>query len=303
METSNKDLNPTPQPTIDTNQSLGQLFKTTRQQKGLSVDDVVAQTFILKRHIEALEDNNYEALPQPTFTKGFASTYGRFLGLDNQQINQLFDAQYPNHLKQKHDVINASPLQQPMGTLSRETRSGIKINPFIIIGIVLALGLAIFIFNTVTKAHTDNQTPPPATGVQDISPQEQVTGASLNNAGSAITTPATNASIASGLPQTGTAVTGVSSSPTSANLASVAVVSNSTIELWVKDDTTISITDATGKALLQGKQARGGYSLSGSAPFNVSIDNVSNVSLDLNKQPIKLSQYAQNNQASFSLNP
>lgn len=297
MEHSNNSDNSTSTntPTYDTTQPLGQRFRHAREKMGISLDEAAQRTFILKRHLEALENDQYDLLPQPTFARGFAVNYGKFLGLDSQLVTQSFDAQYPTHLKQQHEDVRHTPLQ-PMGTLQRDARSGIKINPFIIIGILLALGLAFFIFSTVNKAHNDTQNPDITATIQDMNSQERATGADLNNVGSAIpsTVPA------SGLPATGAVITGTSVGSTA---VSTAMAGASTIDLWVQKPTSLTITDATGQTLITGEQPRGAKTLSGKPPFNIRIENVSNVSLDLNKQPIKLSDYAQNNQANFTLNP
>lgn len=81
MENSNNtDNQQNSTPVHDTTQLLGQRFKQAREKKGLSIDDVAAKTFILKSHLRALEANDFDALPQPTFARGFATTYGRFFG-------------------------------------------------------------------------------------------------------------------------------------------------------------------------------------------------------------------------------
>lgn len=297
-----------PTPTYDTHQPLGERLRQAREKKGLSIDQAAEQTFIMKRHIEALEQNNYEQLPQPTFARGFAVNYGRFLGLDATMVGQSFDAQYPSQLKQQHETVRHAP--QPIGTLQRDGGANIKINWFIIGSILAALVLAFYIFSTVNKAHNDSEATPVTTSVQGINNQEQATGADLNNAGSAIPTTTLPAS---GLPATGSAITGVAidTASTATSLpASVAVgsvnttpaVGSSTLSLWVQKPTTLSITDANGQVLVNGELPRGAKDVSGKAPFKISIQDVSSVSLDYNKQPIKLSDYAQNNQANFTLN-
>lgn len=296
MENSNK---PTPQtntaPTYDMSKPLGQRFREAREQQGLSLEQAAEKTFILKRHLEALESNNYELLPQPTFARGFATNYGRFLGLDSQLVARSFDEQYPNQLRQHHETNIRAPLQ-PMGTLHRDVRPGIKINPLIVLGMLVALGLAFFIFNTVNKAHNET-TEATTTGVQGIDTQEQATGASLNNAGSAIVAPVVPAS---GLPATGAAI---GTPPANGVALGTVVPATSTLDVLVQKPTTLTITDAAGQVLIDGEQPAGTRSLNGQPPFTISIDNVSNVSMDLNKQPIKLTDYAQNNKANFTLNP
>lgn len=274
--------NPKPNtpPTVDTSHPLGQRLKQMREKKNLSLDKVAEETNILKRHLIALENGDFEALPQTTFARGFAISYGKFLGIDPQIIAQSFDVQYPSNLRQKHENFEQNAPLQPMGTLQRDSRHGIKINWFIIIGVITALCLAIFIFRTVTKAHNENK---PQEVVQEVTPQEQITGASLSNTGSAVHLPASSPTP---IPATNHQTQG----------------QNANLDVWVQAPAVVSIVDATGKVLLQGNQTRGGHHLSGQLPFNVQIESANNVSMNLNKQPIKIRDYTQaDNKANFTL--
>lgn len=287
--------------------NLGQALRKAREKQGISLDDAAKELFILKRHLQALETEDFESLPQVTFARGFAINYAKLLGLDPNEISQSFDSAYPEHLKPKRVSDIRSPLK-PMGTLQREARTGLKINPILIIGLVVVLGLGIVIFKTVSKAHLDNKESEQMTQIDGISPYEQQAGASLTNTGSAIVPQnqetSTNNTKATTDNSTGTSIVPTTSTETPApTTTETAQSSTAILEFWVKDTTNVSVVDASGKALLQGEQTRGGYKVSGQPPFNVSIDKVNNVSLDLNKQPIKLSQYAQDNQANFSLKP
>lgn len=310
MENSNPTNSSHNTPTYDLSEPLGQRFRHAREKKGLSIEQAAEKIFILKRHLQALEADDFEQLPQPTFARGFASSYGRFLGLDNDMVLQSFDKQYPSHLKQKHESMPNAPLQ-PMGTLQRDGRSGIKINLWMIIGIIVALGIMGYLLKTINNAHNETNQLPTETSIQGINNQEQATGADLNNAGSAIPT----TDVASSLPATGSAITGVAVdntnaqgstvlNPTTLNIASApsaGVAGQGELAFWVQKPATVTVTDANGQVLLTGEQARGAKNLVGKPPFKISIDNVSAVSLDYNKQPIKLSDYAQNNQANFTL--
>lgn len=289
--------NATTPTTVDTSHPLGQRLKQMREKKNLSLDEVAEQTHILKRHLIALENGDFESLPQTTFARGFAVNYGRFLGLDQQIVIQSFDAQYPTSLRQKHENFEQNAPLQPMGTLQRDSRHGIKINWFIVIGAMVALGLAIFIFKTVTKAHNNNQ---PQEIIQEVTPQEQITGASLSNAGSTINLPNSN-----NLPNSGssTIVQTTVAQPQSIQTNTTPQQGQlSTLDVWIQAPAKVNIVDATGKVLLQGDQSRGGHHLAGQLPFNVQIENANNVSMNLNKKPIKVREYTQaNNQANFTL--
>ncbi|WP_410471847.1 helix-turn-helix domain-containing protein [Faucicola mancuniensis] len=284
---SNPTTNPKNAPTVDTSHPLGQRLKQAREKKNLSLEDVASQTNILKRHLVALEEGDYESLPQPTFARGFAVNYGRFLGIDSQVINQSFDAQYPANLRQKYEDFKQNAPLQPMGTLQRDSYGGLKINWFVVIGAIVALVVAILVYRTIKNAHHENQ---PQQTIQEVTPQEQTTGASLSNTGSAINMQAPAS--------TPIATANSASTPMSTGIATAG---SSTLDIWIQANATINITDATGKVIMQGDYTRGGHQLTGQAPFNVQIDKVNNVSIDFNKQPMNIKQYAQNNQANFTL--
>lgn len=54
---------------------------------------------------------------------------------------------------------------------------------------------------------------------------------------------------------------------------------------------------------MSGAQSRGGYKLSGKPPFQIQINDVDKVDLNLNQEAVSLSKFATNNKASFTLAP
>jgi cytoskeleton protein RodZ len=66
--------------------SAGQRLRAAREEKGLSLEDVAAQTRIPRRHLESLESGDWERLPAPTYTTGFAKSYATVVGLDRSEI-------------------------------------------------------------------------------------------------------------------------------------------------------------------------------------------------------------------------
>ncbi len=71
----------------------GTILKETREKKGLSIEDVSRATRILREYIEALESDDYPALPSETHTKGFIRKYARFLGIDPEELVSLYERQ------------------------------------------------------------------------------------------------------------------------------------------------------------------------------------------------------------------
>jgi len=61
-------------------------LRGAREIKGLSLEQVAAETRIPQRHLVALESGDYAKLPGRTYAIGFARTYAKTLGLDQEHL-------------------------------------------------------------------------------------------------------------------------------------------------------------------------------------------------------------------------
>ncbi len=68
--------------------SVGDQLRLGREAKGLTLDDVAAQTRIPIRHLRSIEDSRWEDLPAVTYTVGFARNYANAVGLDGAAIGR-----------------------------------------------------------------------------------------------------------------------------------------------------------------------------------------------------------------------
>lgn len=66
--------------------TVGERLKAAREEKGLSLEDIAAQTRIPRRHLESIENAEWDKLPAPTYTVGFAKSYAGSVGLDRTEI-------------------------------------------------------------------------------------------------------------------------------------------------------------------------------------------------------------------------
>ena len=66
--------------------SVGERLRAAREEKGLSLEDIAAQTRIPRRHLESIENADWEKLPAPTYTIGFARSYASSVGLDRADV-------------------------------------------------------------------------------------------------------------------------------------------------------------------------------------------------------------------------
>jgi transcriptional regulator with XRE-family HTH domain len=61
---------------------IGSGLREARERLGLTLDEAAAATRIQARHLQALEEERFEQLPEPVYVRGFLREYAGFLGLD-----------------------------------------------------------------------------------------------------------------------------------------------------------------------------------------------------------------------------
>ena len=66
--------------------TAGERLRAAREEKKLSLEDIAAQTRIPQRHLESIETAEWDKLPAPTYTIGFAKSYASAVGLDRTEI-------------------------------------------------------------------------------------------------------------------------------------------------------------------------------------------------------------------------
>ena len=79
---------PAEQPAVPlaTRLSVGSMLKAERVRQGLAVSDVAHRLKYAPRQIEAIESDNFSALPGVTFARGFVRGYAKLLGIDGNPL-------------------------------------------------------------------------------------------------------------------------------------------------------------------------------------------------------------------------
>ena len=73
--------------------SVGEQLRKAREKMKLSLEDVASQTRIPRRHLESVEAGQWDQLPAPTYTIGFAKSYASAVGLDRIAIGDQLRAE------------------------------------------------------------------------------------------------------------------------------------------------------------------------------------------------------------------
>jgi len=69
---------------------LGDWLRQRREELGISLEQAEEETRIRLRSLEALENEDFDALPDPVVGRGFLRNYASFLGLDPQEATERF---------------------------------------------------------------------------------------------------------------------------------------------------------------------------------------------------------------------
>ncbi|MEJ1931333.1 RodZ family helix-turn-helix domain-containing protein [Nostoc sp. NIES-2111] len=93
---------------------LGAQLWTSRQEKGLSLEEMVAMTKIPKRLLQAIEEGNINDLPEPIYIQGLIRQFADALGFNGVE----FSSQFP--------VVSVQKKLQPVG----ESKSIRLLRPF-----------------------------------------------------------------------------------------------------------------------------------------------------------------------------
>jgi len=89
---------------------IGSSLRETRQRKQLEIAQAEQATKIRAKYLRALEDEQFELLPSPTYVKGFLRSYAEYLGLDGQLYVDEYNSRY---------VIGEDGADSPFGAARR----------------------------------------------------------------------------------------------------------------------------------------------------------------------------------------
>src|SRR4249919_672487 len=131
---------------------VGEQLRAAREAKGLSLEDLAAQTRIPQRHLASIETGDWENLPAPTYTIGFAKSYAGAVGLDRVEIGSQLREEMGGQrfASTSNDVFEAA---DPARTMPKS----------LVIGAILAVIVLIVLMSWLNRRSLDQTEPPVAT--------------------------------------------------------------------------------------------------------------------------------------------
>ena len=73
---------------------IGNTLREARLRRGLDISDCESSTKIRAKYLRALEEEQFEVLPGPTYVKGFLKTYADHLELDGRLVLDEYESRY-----------------------------------------------------------------------------------------------------------------------------------------------------------------------------------------------------------------
>lgn len=157
---------------------IGATLRTAREQRGISIDTAAEATKIRSSYLVALEEEDFERLPGPTYARGFLRSYSEFLDLDAQLLIDEFSERFSSAPWEVDDDV-----MFPRRRSARATRQASRQSGIVIVAIVGIVAIAILIVIAATYPAL-RATPLPATAGTNV---VTVTEAAVNPVATAIT--------------------------------------------------------------------------------------------------------------------
>ncbi len=116
---------------------IGETLRETRMRRRIDMTEVEAATKIRAKYLRALENEEWDLLPGPTFVKTFLRTYAEYLDLDPRLLVEEYRQRYERPTTQ-----DLTPFGPGMGSQRRRRRRRRPIGPILVVllGVAALLG-------------------------------------------------------------------------------------------------------------------------------------------------------------------
>ncbi len=267
--------------------TAGGLLRKARQAQGLHIGALAASIKVTQRKLELLESDQFDQLPDATFTRALAQTVCRTLKVDAAPVLALLPPALSHRLEQVSEGLNTPFADRPGRLVPREWAS--VATPALWLAALLVLSTAVVYFLPAGWSLVPK--------LADAKPSVSVPAA----------TPATPAPVPASVANTAVPPQAAASEPAAALpfVASEPVPDAAAarlVEVRATASSWIEITDASGQAVLSRLLQPGeAVPIDGALPMKVRIGNASGTQLSFRGQPVALAPFTRDNIARLEL--
>ena len=273
--------------------TAGGLLRQARQAQGLHIAALAAAIKVVPRKLELLESDQFDQLPDATFTRALAQTVCRTLKIDAAPILALLPPPKGHRLEQVAEGLN-TPFHERPGRLVPKDWASVASPVFWIAGLIIVATVAVYAVpahwlqfatsSALTRAR-------PAETVSTTVPTVVAVPAAANPPASAA--PAAIEPVA--------APAQIASEPTVPDAVTAAAASGvlqfrTTAESWIE------VTDARGQSLIaRVLQSGESIGLDGALPMKIKVGNARGTQVIFKGQPLELAASTRDNVARLEL--
>ena len=76
---------------------IGNTLREARLRRGLDILDCEAETKIRAKYLRAMEEEQFDLMPSPTYVRGFLRAYADFLDLDGRLVLDEYESRFGDY--------------------------------------------------------------------------------------------------------------------------------------------------------------------------------------------------------------
>jgi cytoskeleton protein RodZ len=121
---------------------IGSTLREARVRRNLTLQQIEEDTKIRVKYVQAMENEDFDIMPGPTYVKGFLRTYSEYLGLDPEVIIGEYRSREPRSGSKVHEEPfgGVSTLGRPHSHRGRNTIVFIAVICLLVLGVIWVLG-------------------------------------------------------------------------------------------------------------------------------------------------------------------
>ena len=150
---------------------IGASLRDARMRARIDVSEIEAQTKIRAKYLRALENEEWDLLPGPTYVKSFLRTYAEALDLDAKLLVDEYKLRH-----ERLSDVELQPINAAAPGRERRRRQAPILPPWFFIAVVfMGLVFALYLLGTTGEDSPEQATqpPPPAVSTQRAAPPEE----------------------------------------------------------------------------------------------------------------------------------
>jgi cytoskeleton protein RodZ len=158
---------------------IGASLREARMRQRIDISEVEVETKIRAKYLRALENEEWDLLPGPTYVKSFLRTYAEALGLDGRLLVEEYKLRH-----ERLSDVELQPISPRSAQTARRRRAGGGVPRWLVVSALLAgLVTALYFLGS------DDDEPPSVARPTEPPPQTTGSGAQATGGGSAAGTP------------------------------------------------------------------------------------------------------------------